>query len=130
MVIAMTKKFEAGRDILDKCIHTERLDITKIQSLINDIITTYETQWRINNVPEIFITRFYQYHKPKIDSIIHYLEFICTSDFYTDTDKRVAVLDGMLHIFHWTMIDMERVGKTLNGELEQELIRLHNGGKL
>jgi hypothetical protein len=130
MTFAMTKKFEAGRDILASCITSESLNVSKVRDLVNDIITTYETQWRLYHVPEVFITRFYTFHKPKIDSTIAYLEFICTSDFYTDTDKRVAILDGMLHAFHWTMIDIERVGKSMNGELDNELIRLHNEGKI
>jgi hypothetical protein len=97
--------------------------------LINNITSSYEKEWRDLNIPENFIRKFNYFHKPRIKYIGSYISFICTSNFYrTDQEKKVALLDGMLHLFQWTILDIERTNDSINGPLDKELQKLHDNG--
>lgn len=98
-------------------------------SLVNHIIDGYEKEWRNLSIPESFIAKFRYFHKPRIKYISSYLSFICTSNFYhSDIEKKVALLDGMLHLFQWTILDIERTNNAINGALDKELKKMHMAG--
>lgn len=130
MIKAMTIKFEVAVNQLRNFVNRKDFDDIAAVCLINNIILEYKTKWRAEGIPEIFIYKFHNYHNKKVASIVDYLEFICTSNFYeNDIDKKVAILDGMLHVFQWTVIDLERADAAMNGTLDGELAKLRRDGK-
>lgn len=129
-VTTMTTKFEIATEQARIFILAEKFDACKAKDLVTNIVQMYESKWRSENVPEIFVEQFHMYNKPKIQSLIEYIEFICVSRFYdSDIDKKVAILDGMLHVFQWTIIDLERSDAAINGTLTSELKVLWSQGK-
>lgn len=131
LVLTMTTKFTTAVKHLRKFINEKDFDACKAVNLVNSMVKEYEEQWRAARVPEIFISKFHEYHSKKASSILDYIEFVCTSNFYgSDLDKKVAILDGMLNVFHWTVIDLERANAAINGPLDQALKQLNKDGIL
>jgi len=129
-IVTMTTKFEIAVEQMRQFIELDGFDSCKAKDLVINMVQLYETKWRTENIPEIFVEQFHRYNKPKIQSLIEYVEFICVSRFYdSDTDKKVAILDGMLHVFQWTIIDLERSDAAINGNLTRELRNLWSAGK-
>jgi len=116
--------------------HTEEVLASKFRAevatcLMGNIIDSYENEWRKNYIPERFIQQFNFFHKSKLKYTIRYIEFVSTSNFYKDdVDKKVAILDGLLHLFQWLLIDLESVHKEMNGELDKCLKVLSSEGKI
>ena len=128
-IISMKAKYTVIRSLLEDFILAEQFDKHKAKDLINNIIIAYESEWRKKHIPQIFIDKFHEYHRPKSKAILDYVEFICVSEFYdSDKDRKVAVLDGMLHNFQWTMIDIVRANNAINGELTDKLKELNDQG--
>ena len=93
---------------------------------ITKIVRDYEMESIKNNVPEVFIRRFSEWHTPKIIIIRDLIEYICRSNIYdTDTEKLSAILDIVLMVLHLTMMDAEDTIKSMNGELTKQLEKLH-----
>lgn len=128
-VEALTVQFNVIHKRVQEFMSTSFNDC-QAKNLLIDIVLEYEREWKLNNVPEIFVVKFHEFHSPRLVSIIHYIEFICTSTFYPDeSDKKIAILDGILLMMQWILLDIEQADKAVNGRLTEKLQELRNNGQ-
>ena len=106
----------------------QKVTRNKIKDLITEIIDTYENHWRQNKIPEIFIEKFYEFHKPKIKELNTYIDFIIESKLYDNDEKILAIIDHFNVILNWTVLDLERANEEINGELTRQLLVLRKQG--
>ncbi len=106
-------------------------DFKDVLSISDRILVATEELWALNNIPEIFIKKHYELMgKLQFKSLKDYIEFVYTSGFYNDYSRKVAILDEILHVLHWTLIDAERVMQNMNGEITHKLKQLRKENKL
>ena len=79
-----------------------------------------------NKVAFLFDERFTNgIHLPIINITRQGIEDICKSEFYPKCSEKIsAMLDMFTFAFQYTIIDLERTCKSLNGELSKELEKL------
>lgn len=102
----------------------DHLTVNHYRNVITKIINDYESKAEADNIPEIFIRRFSEWHTPKVEIIKDVIEYICRSNIYaSDAEKLSAVLDIILMVLHTTLMDIEHVANEMNGELSEILIK-------
>jgi hypothetical protein len=113
-----------------KSISSSVFDCDTVTGTISNIVSEFGTVCRKKGVPEVFMAKFANLHRGKVEMAIEYLSFVCNSKFYpTDQEKKIALLDCLYHTFNWAVIDLERATKSLNGEVTAELTKLREQGR-
>jgi hypothetical protein len=108
--------------LADKVEKREKICNTLYSFKIMKIIKEYEAESERQNIPDVFIRKFSQWHTPKIDLILETIDYITRSNIYdADAEKLSAVLDIILMTLHLTLMDTERVIADMNGELSKIL---------
>jgi len=110
---------------------SEKTKMTRnnIKTLFNEIIDGYEGHWRKNLVPEIFIEKFYEFNKVKINELNHFMDFIIDSKLYDEDEKLLAMIDHFNVVINWIILDLEKTNDSINGELTKQLKRLREQGE-
>jgi len=128
--VALKIKFEVSYDKIHDFIqpNVDR-NINSAKDMIMSIVDEYERQWKEENIPDIFVSKFYDYHQPKINILMEFIEDLGNDEIFDENSKTEALLNQLRVIFDWTMLDMSRLERELNGELTEELDRLHKENK-
>jgi len=126
IITALRIKFEVGYDKILEFVQPDvDQNINTAKQLITDMVYEYEKQWREEGVPEIFITKFYEYHTPKIEIMMEFIEDLDNDKIFDNNSKTEALLNQFRVMFDWTILDMGRLERELNGELTKALEDLH-----
>lgn len=129
---ALTLKIKEGanlirEDVLD--FSDNRHDKYKTSSeFIEKLVEVYESIWRANSIPDVFIEKYHYWHIERITEAYYQYERLWDSKFYDDFETRLAVLDMWTYLFNWTIIDAEKTLQDLNGDLSKELDKLKKQG--
>jgi len=125
----ITIKIETvGQKLREFIKQNKPVNRNNIKDLISDIIDSYENSWRTMLIPEIFIEKFYEFHKPKISELNTYIDFIIDSKLYEKDEKILAIIDHFNVVLNWTILDLERANDEINGELTKQLEDLRENG--
>jgi len=120
-IAAKCKSFIAAGD-MNKL--TEEDFMRRLDLLVLDIIKEYEDKARQEKIPDIFISRFNDWHSGRIEVIYKFLQDITepsANDFYqTNTTKFYSFLNLMTVIMDLTLLDAGKTIIHLNGELSKE----------
>jgi hypothetical protein len=122
-LIAVQKNFHTLTELAGT---NKSLSVHDYINCITNIVREYESESIKANIPEIFIRRFSEWHTPKIIIIKDLIEYICRSNIYdSEQEKLSAILDVIVMVLHLTMMDAEAVVGKMNGELSEQLEKLH-----
>ena len=117
-------KFKIWKEWMEKATRevlkmTDEEDILKRNSdALSKIINDYEKEWRENNVPEVVIKKFYEWHTPHMKPFFKTIRQICSWVSFNSVEE---VQNAILFLSYWlmiqTIIDAEQSLGSLNWEL-------------
>jgi len=85
---------------------------------LHDLISSYEADWKDSGIPEIIITKFAEWHSPRIEAIsISATSIFDGKSFTTPNEMLNAILCLQNALLIETIIDAERTLGELNGEI-------------
>jgi len=99
----------------------------EIVLIFEKCISRYEREVREDGVPEIFIEKFNEWHKSRVDSTLYGIKLFLQSSIATSNHSKLYNVLNMIQIaFMQTVEDAEYTLNSLNGELEKELKRIQD----
>ncbi len=127
--VTMRAKYTAGlKHIRNFVLNEKVINVNTMKAMVSTIVDDYEREWAEANVPQVFIDKFYIFHKPKIDSLTRFIEQVNNSHLLCRSGKIVALLYQMQTTYDSTLLDLEEANSAINGELTAELTKLRNEG--
>jgi len=113
-------KFKTFYDLL------KNFDYSKPEILIHSIMTIgvaeYERKALKAGIPEMFLTKFNNWHRIHANTLIESISYTLKSNLYsTLQDKYLSIFDNILNAFSMTVQDAEKTMNEFNGELERYL---------
>lgn len=93
---------------------------TRILESVNNIVKKYEQKALQDEIPQIVIDRFNEWHSERIKQTFEVINDVCYDDIYsTNTMKTKIIFDYILVIVNWTIADAKKTLINLNGELNK-----------
>jgi hypothetical protein len=87
---------------------------------VNNIVRKYEQKALQDEIPQIVIDRFNEWHSERIKQTFEVINDVCYDDIYsTNTMKTKIIFDYILVIVNWTIADAKKTLINLNGELNK-----------
>lgn len=124
MILFLNIKFDTFEKVMCKFVNSSDClnNLFEIEGIVIDAIKEYEAEARRHGVPEVFLTKFNEWHKDTIDDTVNLLRTILESGSHTDNfSKLIAILDILTFAFRKTIIHAEQTLNGLNGHLEAAL---------
>lgn len=93
-----------------------------ILKLINDIIVSYETECKLEEIPDIVINKMKYKNNDAISLTLDLIENICSSKFYDSKNNLLriySILNIILSVLENTVTNSEKICNSINGELNE-----------